>query len=113
MEMNMDAEIEKMHKHIHDKRQPLNEMLKIFEQHGFTIEDVKHEQFNYHFADATAMFNHYFFRMAFIPSWVEILPENKVGQIFETIESRLNEKSKSSGGFKLSIPYVVIQAMKK
>jgi hypothetical protein len=46
-------------------------------------------------------------------SWIKILPENKLEQIFDTIEMRLNEQAKISGGIKLSIPYVLINSFKK
>jgi ubiquinone/menaquinone biosynthesis C-methylase UbiE len=112
-EQNMHAQIEAMRHHIYEKRRPLDEMIPLIAKHGFIIEDVNHEQFNYQFADGSSMLNHYFIRMAFIPSWVKLPPEEKVELIFDTIESRLNEKSKSAGGMKLSIPFVVIKAIKK
>jgi hypothetical protein len=46
-------------------------------------------------------------------SWIKILPKNKLEQIFDTIEMRLNDKAKMLGGIKLSIPFVLINAIKK
>lgn len=112
-EMKMDAEINLMYQHIYDKRRPLDEMISIVQNHGFVIEDLEHDQFNYKFSNGTAMLNHYFIRLAFMDSWIKILPKDKLGQIFDTIEIRLNEQAKILGEIKLSIPFVLINAVKK
>ena len=46
-------------------------------------------------------------------SWIKILPEDKVDQIFDIIEHRLNEQAKITAGIKLTIPFVLINAIKK
>ncbi len=112
-EQNMSDEIRLMRQHIYEKRRPLEEMISIVQRHGFEIKDLEHDQFNYRFADGTAMLSHYFIRLAFMDSWIKILPENKLEQIFDTIEMRLNEKAKILGGIKLTIPFVLINAIKK
>jgi hypothetical protein len=40
------------------------------------------------------------------------MPEDKVEQIFDKVEKRLNDLSRILGGITLSIPYVVISAIK-
>jgi len=112
-ELKMETEIRKMSQHIYEKRCPLDEMISMIQNHGFIINDLEHDQFNYKFSDGTAMLNHYFIRLAFMDSWIKILPEDKLEQIFDTIEMRLNEQAKILGGLKLSIPYVLINAIKK
>jgi hypothetical protein len=106
------SEIELMKQHIYEKRPPLHEMISIVQNHGFTIKDLEHDQFNYKFSNGTAMLNHYFIRLAFMDSWIKILPENRLEQIFDTIEIRLNEQAKMLGGIKLTIPFVLINAIK-
>ena len=112
-EMKLNESIAKMRQHIYEKRRPLGELISLVQQHGFALKDVEHDQFNYTFANGTAMFNHYFIRMAFMTSWINLLPEDKVHQIFDTIESRLNGHAKIAGSVKLSIPYAMINAIKK
>jgi hypothetical protein len=46
-------------------------------------------------------------------SWIKILPKKRLEQIFDTIEMRLNEQAKILDGIKLSIPFVLINAIKK
>jgi ubiquinone/menaquinone biosynthesis C-methylase UbiE len=112
-EMNMRKEISLIHNHIYEKRRPLDEMISMIQSHGFLIKDLEHDQFNYRFSNGTAMLNHYFIRLAFMDSWIKILPENKLEQIFDIIETRLNDQSKILGGIKLTIPFVLINTIKK
>jgi len=112
-DLHMNTEIELMKQHIYEKRRPIEEMISMIQNHGFIIKDLDHDQFNYKFTDGTAMLNHYFIRMAFMDSWIKLLPGNKIEQIFDSVEMNLNEQSKISGGIKLSIPYVLINAIKK
>ena len=85
----------------------------MIQDYGFMIRDLEHDQFNYRFSDGTTLLNHYFIRLAFMDSWIKILPENKLDEIFDTIEMRLNEKANTPGGIKLTIPFVLINATKK
>lgn len=112
-DLSMNSEIELMRQHIYEKRRPLDEIISIIQNHGFIIKDLEHDQFNYKFSNGTSMLNHYFIRLAFMDSWIKILPENKLEQIFDTIEMRFNEQAKILGGIKLSIPFVLINAIKK
>jgi len=111
-EMHMNKEIELMHQHIYKKRRPLDEIIFKLQKHGFIIKDLEQDQFNYKFTDGTAMLNHYFIRLAFMESWIRILPKDKLEQIFDALESQLNEQSRMLGGMKLSIPFVMINAIK-
>ncbi len=112
-ELHLLKEIELMRLHIAHKRPPIDDFIKKIEHNDFIIKDVEYDQFNYRFADGTAMLNHYFIRLAFMKSWIQLLPEEKMEQIFETIELRLNDVAKKSNGIKLSIPFVLINATKK
>jgi len=112
-DLNLDKEIDLMRQHILHKRPPVDKMISMLQKHGFGIKDLEHDQFSYKFANGTALLNHYFIRLAFMDSWIKLLPPDKVEQIFDTIELRLNEQSLIHGGIKLSIPYVMINAIKQ
>ena len=111
-EMKMHRELERMHEHIRAKRRPLKEILSKLEANRFSIKDLKEKQFNYRFASGTAMLNHFFMRMAFLDSWINILPEEKVEMVFEELEQGLNGLAHRLGSLQLSIPYVLIDARK-
>lgn len=109
-ECNLHDSIIQLRKHIRLKRRPLDESLSLIESSGFAIKNVVHDSFAYRFSNGTAMLNHYFIRLAFMPSWIEILPDDKAEEIFAVVETRLNEKSAAGAGMKLSIPFVLIEA---
>jgi ubiquinone/menaquinone biosynthesis C-methylase UbiE len=110
---DMHKEIEKMDQQIYKKRKPLDEFIMLLEKHGFTIKDVDHDQFEYKFVDGTTLLNHYFIRLAFLSGWKSIVPAEKQDFIFSEIEKRMNEKAQTYGFFRLSVPFVVIDCMKK
>jgi arsenite methyltransferase len=110
-ELHMYQEIELMRQHIYQKRRPLDEIIALLEKNGFIIKDLQHDQFNYKFADGSALLNHYFIRLAFMNAWIKLLPKEKTESIFDRIESRLNEQSRLTGGIKLSIPFVMINSV--
>jgi ubiquinone/menaquinone biosynthesis C-methylase UbiE len=110
--MHMYNEIEQMHQHIYQKRRPVEELVALTRNNGFIIKDLEYNQFNYKFTNGTAFLNHSLIRMAFIESWLNLLPEGKQELIFDAIESRLNEKARLLNGLKLSIPFVLINSIK-
>ena len=59
------------------------------------------------------MLNHNFIKVAFLETWKKILPEDKIEDIFGIIENKLNKLSEKSSGIKLSIPFVLINGIKK
>jgi arsenite methyltransferase len=112
-DLDMGKEIQLFREHISEKRPPVDKMISLIHANGFVIKDIVNDQFNLRFANGTVMLNHYFIRLAFMDSWIKLLPEEKAEQIFGLVEMRLNEQSKILGGIKLSIPYIMINMIKK
>jgi len=110
--LKLTDSIEQMHQHIYKKRKPLDEYLVMIQGAGFSIESVIHDEFFYRFADATAMLNHFFIRLAFIDSWKELIPQKQQEQVFNMVEDLLNKKVEKEGVLKLSVPFVVIDCLK-
>jgi ubiquinone/menaquinone biosynthesis C-methylase UbiE len=110
--MSLYKEIEQMHEHIAHKRPSIKKIKSLLQKHGFIIKGLEYDQFNYRFADGTAMLNHYLIRLAFIDSWKALLPVDKTGEIFTQIEQGLNEYARKYGGLTLSIPFALINVTK-
>lgn len=108
----LNESIVKLKKHIYEKRKPVSELLQMFELNEFKIKNVQHDSFKYRYVDASAMFNHSFIKMAFMDSWLDIVPQERVEEIFNNVESRLNEKAKADGEMILTVPFVLIDAKK-
>ena len=112
IDMNLDICLAAMQRQIYDKRKPLEEYSVLIKSHGFDIEKILHDSFDYKFVDGTTMLHHHFFRMAFMDGWKSIVPTEQQVEVFQNIENRLNEFSEENGCFKLTIPFVLIDARK-
>jgi arsenite methyltransferase len=111
-EEGLNENIAKLKKHIYHKRRPLEELKNLFEINGFKIEKVLHDSFKLRFLNATTMFNHYLIRLAFLDSWLDLVPADKVDILFSQIENRLNLKAQEYGELVLTVPFVLIDAKK-
>jgi ubiquinone/menaquinone biosynthesis C-methylase UbiE len=105
--------IEVIQQHIYQKRKPLDEIIMLLRNHSFAVNDIEHNRFSYTFADGTAMFRHFFIRLAFLDAWLEIVPKTRQEEIFNEIERRINRISDKEGYFRLSVPFAVIEGIKK
>jgi ubiquinone/menaquinone biosynthesis C-methylase UbiE len=113
LEYGLEKNVEAMYEHIRHRRPPVDEVKSLLHDKGFIIKDLEYEQFDMRFADATAMLNHYFVRLAFIDSWADIVPKDKIEVIFNKTEDLLNAQAAQTGGLSLSIPFVVFNLIKK
>lgn len=111
--MNLETEAKAIHDHIYEKRKPLPEFLDLLRSNGFNLVDVAEDRFEYNYIDGTAMLNHYFIRLAFLPSWKLLVPQLKQSEVFDLVEQRMNKIAQVQNGFRLRIPFVVIDCEKK
>jgi ubiquinone/menaquinone biosynthesis C-methylase UbiE len=111
-EMELPEAVELMKKHIYKKRPPISFIESNLRKNGFYIKNIEPDSFNYKFADGSAMFGHFFIRLAFMEAWVNVVPVNNAEIIFKEIESRLNEKAKKNNGINMSIPFITVNAIK-
>jgi len=112
MELSLKHEIKLMYKHIESKRPSKDKILEIMKQ-DFTIKDIEYDEFRIRFSNGTAMFSHFFVKQVFMKSWKEIVPQDRIEEIFRIIESKLNEYAEKYDGIKLSIPFVLINGIRK
>lgn len=103
----MAEEIAKTEEHILQKRKPLVNWIKLLRNYGFEVAEVSEDKFRYHYSNGSAMFNHSFIRLAFLESWIKLLPGDKASTIFGETEEILNEQNKSKG-MTLTIPFACI-----
>jgi len=109
----LKKEVELMHQHIAQKRPSISYISELLLNEGFTIKKLEHCQFNYYFADAEALFNHYFIQMAFMDAWLSFLPKEQAQEIFQDIKIRMDKNAAYTGGISLSIPFVVFNTISK
>jgi ubiquinone/menaquinone biosynthesis C-methylase UbiE len=111
-DLKLENCLDTMRNQIYKKRKPLDQYLEQLKSHGFSIDSVNHDKFEYKFVDGTTMLNHYFIRLAFIDGWKSVVPDEKQVEIFELIENELNLKSTNNGILTLSVPFVTIDCKK-
>lgn len=111
-DFGLQKEIESVNLHISQKRPDVKTITYKLQENGFRIRDLEYDQFNYYFPDGTSMLNHYFIRLAFMGAWRKLLPVESVDSIFDIVEERLNQQAKLLGKLTLSVPFVLINAIK-
>ncbi len=111
-DLDMKEEKNNIKEHIYSKRRPLPELTALLKQNGFAVSNIVEDQFDYHFTDGTTLLQHFFIRLAFLPSWKSIVPAARQEEVFVRIEAKLNEQADHIGQFKLSVPFVIINCRK-
>jgi len=111
-DLGMKKEIIHMREHIYSKRRPLPELTSLLNQYGFAVSNIVEDQFDYQFTDGTTLLQHFFVRLAFLPSWKSIVPVDRQDEVFGKIETRLNEQADHTGQCKLSVPFVIVNCEK-
>lgn len=109
---NMTKEIELLKTHIYKKRKPIDEFIRLLEEKGFSINEISHDEFTYHFVDGTAMFNHFLIKLAFVDSWKELIAEEIQNEFFDELVKRLNQIAIKKGFLTLTIPFAIIDCGK-
>jgi arsenite methyltransferase len=104
--------VKAMKSHIYQKRKPLEEVYAMLTSSGLKGIQADNDIFHYTFANGTAMLNHFFIRLAFLGPWLEVVPEIYREKVFNDIEHRINEIADGEGYFRLTVPFVVIEAEK-
>jgi SAM-dependent methyltransferase len=109
---NNKSAVEKMKKHIYDKRKPLNEIKRLLAANAFKINEIIENEFCLRFADCSTMFKHPFIKLWFFDSWKKIIEPEDFVPVFNRIQNRLNKQAEENGELKLSIPYAVIDCVR-
>jgi arsenite methyltransferase len=112
-DLDMKEELNKLKEHIYNKRKPLTELTTLLKQYGFAVTGIVEDQFDYQFTDGTTLFQHFFIRLAFLPSWKSIVPAGSQEEVFGRIEAKLNEQAGLTGQCRLSVPFVIINCEKR
>ncbi len=102
-----------LREHIFAKRRPVMLMERLVKEAGFGVKSIQDDIFYYAFADGTAMLNHFFIKLAFLESWMNIVPSGERERVFRAIEERLNKSSKESGVLRMQVPFVTFDCWRR
>jgi arsenite methyltransferase len=109
---SLNDSIIKMEKHIKEKRKSLKENLDQIKKNHFTVKGIVQKSFYMRYLNGTALLNHHFIKLAFLESWVKIVPSGKRNKIFSLLEANLNNYSELIGELRLTIPFICIDCRK-
>jgi arsenite methyltransferase len=99
--------------HIYQKRKPLEETRRIISDSGFEVVAEKRREFIMRFLDGTAMLNAFLIRLAFLPSWKALVPEEEQDRVLQEVEADLNRLAAERGELALTIPFVCLDCRKR
>ena len=108
----LKAEVEALHAHIRAKRKTAQEWQDLVEEAGFTVRKTTESSFTWSFLNGTALFQHWFIRLAFLPPWVAILPPEQATEFMAFFEGRLNRLALERGGLHLEVPFLCLDALR-
>ncbi|MFH1197875.1 MAG: methyltransferase domain-containing protein [bacterium] len=109
LEIDNDTDaITKVREHIYQKRRPVSEIVDLLQSCDFGINSVKEDIFYLRFADAETMFNYSLIKYWFLGSWKSLVATDKLEDVFERVEMRLNEIASSKNEIKLSVPFISV-----
>jgi len=70
------------------------------------------ENFEMSFADGSAFLNHYFVKLGWLSSWIDLLKGYDAAKIFSQLEENLNLHAVAHGQLKLTVPMAFIEGEK-
>lgn len=109
-ELGLGEKVGDVQDHISRKRMAVEHMTTHLAEALFHVESVVQREFNIDFANSKALFNHHLIKYWFLGPWKEIVPANRRESVFRMAEERIDEVCRTSGHFRLRIPYVTIDA---
>lgn len=108
-ELGLNDSVEKMKRHIYTKRRPVEEIIEVVQKADFTITNLTHYEFHYSFNDAEAMFNYAMIKYWFLPSWIELVPQEFVEEVFNKTEKVLNNAAREKGELRMTVPFALFE----
>lgn len=106
---DLDAARVAVRAHIDHKRQPIDATVAALARAGFATTRIDEHAFRWRFADAAALFAHWFMRLAFIPAWIEVVPAAERPAVFAAVSAALDQP----GGVTLTIPFACVVARRR
>jgi arsenite methyltransferase len=102
-----------LNEHINKYRKSVEQFKNFITNAGFRINDIDLDKFHMRFCNGTAMLNYHFIKMCFLQPWKDVVGKEKIVEIFDCLEDKLNDYAKLNNRLCLSIPYVCITCEKQ
>ncbi|MCA1732596.1 MAG: class I SAM-dependent methyltransferase, partial [Acidobacteria bacterium] len=103
-----DAALQRLGDHI-AHRATIDGTHALLERGGFDVTRVIERSASMRFTNGTALLNHYFIRLGFLPAWKSVAAGSEVAT-FSQLQERLDRLARDSGGLSLTIPMAYVEA---
>lgn len=110
-EHGQDDVVEKLRLH-QEHRGTVESIVQLFTDSGFAVPRHYEESFEMKFVDGSAFLNHYFVKLGWLSSWRDLIPPDKLTEIFSSLEENLNIYAVTNGGLTLTVPMAFIEGEK-
>lgn len=95
-----------------EHRGTVESISELFTTNGFKVSRTYLDNFEMKFADGTAFLNHYFVKLGWLSSWIDLLPGEDITGLFTMLEENLNQHAQQCGGLTLTVPMAFIEGEK-
>ena len=95
-----------------EHRGTVESISELFAANGFKVTGTYLDDFEMKFADGTAFLNHYFVKLGWLASWIDLLQGEDITGLFTLLEENLNHHAQQSGGLILTVPMAFIEGTK-
>lgn len=112
LELGMTEARERLAAHIFVRRKPLAFTTEALERAGFRVERIQQSSFCLRFVDADAMLDHFLMRIAFVPSWSEVLDASERQSVLRELVQRVQREAEAEGELRLTIPFACYDCRK-
>jgi arsenite methyltransferase len=110
--LEMTAALTSMQEHIRARRKPAADTVALVTRSGYRVESSEEESFTLPFADGSALFSHFFVRLAFLQPWKDVVSPADADRVFRKLEASLNRIAEDAGGLRLTVPFLCISAVR-
>jgi len=104
--------VDRMRAHIASKRRPVEAWTDLLAAAGLRVERLERGQLTLRYADAAALFGQWFLRVAFIPSWLEVVEASRRDEVFAEVRARLDARA-GGRGVALTVPFACVDCTRR
>ncbi len=108
LERHGSEAVERLQVHV-AHRATVQSVKELLADSGFRVTRVLVEEHPMRFRDGTALLNHHFIKLGFLPAWKEVAGGG-ARAVFGELEERLNEAAAAAGELRLTIPLAYVEA---
>lgn len=108
---DLDQNVHLLEQHI-QSRTTIEELEQMFSASGFRLNRLELDSTKMRFANAAALFNHYFVKLAFLEGWRNVVPEAARPTVFSALSKRFNDLAAHEKELSFTIPMAYLEVRK-